>query len=215
MISEHPITARKGSPDLMEHIAGVIEGELRRHEQLHPELAARRYFNLFVKSLLDAAMDTAQEGPRGAGRAVFWGRAVVLDDGINKLLKVILDHPSADVRAERLTVLHDVLDAAATIGGCLNTPITAVDRLRRGPAELAKLEYRQQQDEILVKVARTLRQKHSEWKRWQIAGEKNETAGRVEFNDALKAQDFKSLGHSQIDRLLKPLWPRIVSPSED
>jgi hypothetical protein len=127
---------------------------------------------------------------------------------VDKLLKMILEHPDADVRAGRLIILHDALEAAAIIGGCLKTP--AAGRQRTAAAEEAKLVDSRRRDEILVEVARSIKRKYPTWKRWRIAGE-----GLEQTNKLLKAQGLETLVRDSLFRHLGRLWPRIVSSLED
>jgi hypothetical protein len=112
-------------------------------------LNARRDLEKLVKYLVDAAR-SAWEDQRlwGHGdRARYWGRSVDLVTTVDKLLKMILEHPDADVRADRLSILHDALEAAAIIGGCLKTP--AINRL--GAAALT--EKRRAQAQASLRMA--------------------------------------------------------------
>jgi hypothetical protein len=177
------------------------------------ESAARDVLEQLVTSLLDAANDTAREGSLGGGRAVFWGRAVTLDAGVDKLLAVLLDHPDADIRAARLLTLYDVLDAAATIGGCLKTPIAAVQRLRIGPAEYAKLKESRLRDEVIVNVANVILQVkgRSQWSALRVSQEHHD------FEEPLREQGLEPLAESTLYDRLRRLWPRIEAsmPTKD
>jgi hypothetical protein len=93
-------------------------------------ITARCALKRLVWRLRDAASDAWHDQRLwGHGdRARYFGRSADLIRTVDKLSKVILDHPDADVRADRLIDLHDALEAAAIIGGCLETP--AINRLR-------------------------------------------------------------------------------------
>jgi hypothetical protein len=126
---------------------------------------------------------------------------------VDKLSTVILEHPDANVRADRLILLHDALEAAAVIGGCLKTPDAG--RQRTPAAEEAKLGYSRRQDEVLVEAARLIRQGRPKWSRLRTSRE------YLVFKERLEAQGLRLLKQPTIYDRLKPLWPRIVSSPGD
>jgi hypothetical protein len=122
---------------------------LSEEQQQQRELKVQRELEELVKYLVKAAR-CAWEDQRLQGhgdRARYWARSVDLVTTVDKLLKMILEHPDADVRADRLIILHDALEAAAIIGGCLKTQ--AANRL--GAAALT--EKRRAQAQASLRMA--------------------------------------------------------------
>jgi hypothetical protein len=103
---------------------------LSKEQEQQRESTARCALEQLVEYLMNAASDAWHDQRLwGHGdRARYAGRGADLITTVDKLSKVILEHPDAGVRADRLNALHDMLEAAAIIGGCLNTP--AAKRLR-------------------------------------------------------------------------------------
>jgi hypothetical protein len=180
-------------------------------QQQQRELENRRALEQLVEFLVNAASDAWHDQRLwGHGdRARYFGRSVDLVTAVDKLSKAIREHPDAGVRADRLSALHDVLEAAAIIGGCLKTPATR--RLRPVAATEAKLVEGHQRDEVLVEVASAILRKHPTWKSCRrIADE-----GHARFNELLKAQGLRKMERDTISGHLGRLWPRLVSPPED
>jgi hypothetical protein len=121
--------------------ATTPQRQLAEEERRRLELEARGGLDQLVQLLTKAASDAWHDQRLwGHGdRARYFGRSADLIMTVDKLSKVILDHPDAGVRTERLVALHDALEAAAIIGGCLKTP--AANRLRT----VAVTEKRRQQ----------------------------------------------------------------------
>jgi hypothetical protein len=183
---------------------------LSEEQRQQRELNARHDLEQLVEYLVGAARSAWQDQRLwGHGdRARYYGRSVDLVTTVDKLLKMILEQPDADVRADRLSILHDALEAAAIIGGCLKTP--AAGRQRTPAAEEAKLGYSRRQDEVLVEAARLIRQKQggSKWSRLKTSHE------YPVFHELLDAQGLRLLKQPTIYDRLRPLWPRIVSSGD-
>jgi hypothetical protein len=107
----------------------MVRPRLSKKQQQQRELAAGRDLEQLVGFLRGAASDAwLDQRLWGHGdRARYFGRSADLITTVDKLSKVILEHPDAGIRADRLIALHDALEAAAIIGGCLKTP--AINRL--------------------------------------------------------------------------------------
>jgi hypothetical protein len=131
-------------------------------QQQQRELNARHELEQLVKVLLDAARDAWQDQRLwGHGdRARYFGRGADLVAIVDRRLKEISEHPDAGVRADRLINLHDELEAAAIIGGCLKTPTVkrfravAVVENRRTTAQAARTA------EIILDEFNKLREKY-------------------------------------------------------
>jgi hypothetical protein len=118
---------------------------LSEEQQQRRELNARHDLEQLMEVLLGAASDAWNDQRLwGHGdRARYFGRSADLITIVDRRLKEILEHPDTGVRADRLIDLHDMLEAAVTIGGCLNTP--AAKRLRAAPlAEKRRAQARAQ-----------------------------------------------------------------------
>jgi hypothetical protein len=89
-----------------------------------------------------------------------------------KVLRKVLDHPDAGVRADRLVDLHDMLEATAIIGGCLKTP--AANRLRGANTRKGRSARTQQIEEVVLKVCAPIRAMHPKERVWWVAGEGRE-----------------------------------------
>jgi len=117
-------------PVPLDHLAVNMAPRLSKEQEQQRESTAQCALEQLVEFLVNAASDAWHDQRLwGHGdRARYAGRSADLIMTVDKLSKVILDHPDAGVRADRLNALHDMLEAAAIIGGCLNTP--AANRLR-------------------------------------------------------------------------------------
>jgi hypothetical protein len=185
---------------------------LSEEQQQQRELNARRDLNELVAYLVDAASNAWQvqrlweHGDRGR---LYFGLGANLSAAVDRLSKVILEHPDAGVRADRLIDLYDALEAATFIGGCLKTP--AAGRLRTAAATGVRSADSSQRDEVLVEIAREIRWwKHPTWGPLRMSNEE-----LTRFKEALEAQGLRPLAQPTIYDLLRELWPRIVSPPED
>jgi hypothetical protein len=183
---------------------------LSEEQEQQRELAARRALEQLMEDLLDAASDAGQDQRLwGSGdRARFLGRGTDLVVTVDRRLKEISKHLDTGVRADQLIDLHDMLFAAAFIGGCLKTP--TVRRLRTIAAKGAKLAGGHRRDEVLVEAARAILRKpgHSTWKHWRVAGD-------GDFNELLETRGLRKMKRDTIDGHLSRLWPRIMSSTED
>jgi hypothetical protein len=178
---------------------------LSKEQQQQRELNARRGLEQLVEFLMNAARDVWQDQRLwGHGdRARFFGRGADLITTVNKLLEAISEHSDTGVRADRLIILHDALEAAAIIGGCLKTP--AVGRFRAIAATEAKLTDGHRRDEVLVEVAKAILRERPTWNRSRVS-DKEQT-----FNKLLEARGLRKLKQPTIYKYLGKLWPRLSS----
>ena len=110
---------------------------LSEEQQQQRELNARRDLERLVGLLQEAASDICRD-PKliGRDRALAFGRGAFLLATIDRLSKVLLDHPDVDVRADRLIDLHDAIEAAVILAGGLKAPVA--HRLRTAAFRAAK-----------------------------------------------------------------------------
>jgi hypothetical protein len=148
-------------------------------QQQQRELESRRALEQLVEFLMNAASDAWHDQRLwGHGdRARYFGRGATLLATVDRQSKVMLDHPDAGVRADRLVDLHDMLEATAIIGGCLNTP--AARRLRGANARKGKSERSQQIEEAVLKVCEPIRAMHPKERPWWVAGVGREQVNRL------------------------------------
>jgi hypothetical protein len=161
---------------------------LSEEQRQQRELNARRDLEQLVEHLVGAASDIWHDQRLwGHGdRARYYGRSADLITAVDKLSKMILEHPDADVRADRLIALHDGLEAAAIIGGCLKTP--AANRLRTANTRAVKAANVDQRDEIIREAAEPIWQRHPTRPDWRIAGEIPESVKELLKQLGLKTQ---------------------------
>jgi hypothetical protein len=179
---------------------------LSEEQQRQRELNARRDLEQLVEVMMDAASDIWHD-PRlsGRDRALACGRSAVLLATVDRQSKVLLDHPDAGVRADRLLDLHDMVEAAAILASGLKAPVA--HRLRTAAATGANLtaSQRRQQDEneVILEVTEPIRQRHPAEGAWQIA-----PRGAEEIKVRLEARGWGKLAEDTIARRLKELWSR-------
>jgi hypothetical protein len=148
-------------------------------QQQRRELEGRRALEQLVEFLKNAASDAwHNQGLWGHGdRALYYGRSKILLATVDRQLKAILDHPDAGVRADRLVDLHDMLEAAAIIGGCLKTP--AAKRLHSANAWGKRSAESQQIEEAVLKVCAPIRALHPKELPWWVAGQGRDQVNRL------------------------------------
>jgi hypothetical protein len=179
---------------------------LSEEQQRQRELDARSNLEQLVKTMLEAASDICRD-PKllGRDRALAFGRGAFLLAVVGRLSKVLLDHPDVDVRADRLIDLHDAIEAAAILAGGLKAPVA--HRLRTAPFRAAKAAKDDQVDEVILKVAAPIRQRHRAEGPYQIAPRAIE-----EINEQLKERNLEERESDTIARRLKELWSRCAPP---
>jgi hypothetical protein len=174
---------------------------LSEEQQRQRELDARSNLEQLVKTMLEAASDICRD-PKllGRDRALAFGRGAFLLAVVGRLSKVLLD-----VRADRLIDLHDAIEAAAILAGGLKAPVA--HRLRTAPFRAAKAAKDDQVDEVILKVAAPIRQRHPADGPYQIAPRAVE-----EINEQLKDRNLEEREPDTIARRLKELWSRCAPP---
>ena len=179
--------------------ATTPQRQLAEEERRRLELEARGGLDQLVQLLTKAASDAWHDQRlwgHGDG-ARYFGRSADLIMTVDKLSKVILDHPDAGVRTERLVALHDALEAAAIIGGCLKTP--AANRLRT----VAVTEKRRQQ--ARAQVPRTAEIIEDEF----ISSGKNT---RIRTSRKGSLEDWHVFSNSGANGKASWRWKQIQSP---
>jgi hypothetical protein len=179
---------------------------LSEEQQQQREQNARHDLEQLVETILKAASDICRD-PKllGRDRALAFGRGAFLLATIDRLSKVLLDHPDVDVRADRLIDLRDAIEAAAILAGGLKAPVA--HRLRTAPFRAAKAAKDDQVDEVILKVAAPIRQRHPADGPYQIAPRAVE-----EINEQLKDRNLEEREPDTIARRLKELWSRCAPP---
>jgi hypothetical protein len=179
---------------------------LSEEQQRQRELNARRDLEQLVGLLLEAASDKCRD-PKllGRDRALAFGRGAFLLATIDRLSKVLLDHPDVDVRADRLIDLHDAIEAAVILAGGLKAPVA--HRLRTAAFRAAKAANDDRRKEIVVKVAESILREHPTWARSRL---RTASSSVAQVNEQLS--DPEKMTQSGIYECLKEPWPRLVSP---
>jgi hypothetical protein len=148
-------------------------------EEARRESAARGALEQLVEHLVDAASDAWHDQRLwGHGdRARYYGRSADLITTVDKLAKMILEHPDAGIRADRLSALHDALEATAIIGACLKTP--AAKRLHAANIRKGRSEDSRQIEAAVLKVCAPIRAMHPKERPWWVAGKGREQVNRL------------------------------------
>jgi|SRR6516162_874219 hypothetical protein len=156
--------------DLMEHTAKVIQDVLNTHERRHPEIGAKAALGWLVARMTEAAAAAAWRNPgfTGRDRALFHGRAEALQAAVERLWKLLADHPDTHVRTNRFNDLHDALEAAAILAGLLEDSVfhRARTSARRGAAAMLV----DQRRDIVREHALRIKQKYPSYTASRIAG---------------------------------------------
>jgi hypothetical protein len=157
----------------------MAQPRLLEEQQQRRELNAQRDLEQLVEFLMKAARDVWQDQRlSGHGdRARFYGRSADLITTVDKLSKAILEHPDAGVRADRLSTLHDALEATAIIGTGLKTK--AATRLHSANARKGRSVESQQIEEAVLKVCAPIRAMYPKKRPWWVAGEGREQVIRL------------------------------------
>src|SRR6266566_3685443 len=173
---------------------------LSEEQQQQRELSARRDLEQLVELLAKAAYEIYRDSKfTGRDRALAWGRAATLFATLDRLLRVLLDQPGADVRADLLIDLHDALEAATILAPDLKAPVA--HRLRTAARRGKKAARDDRRRDIVAKVAGPTVQKWPRRTAWWIAGEIENPV-----NDELEEHDLGRMGRDAIVDHLKVLW---------
>jgi hypothetical protein len=169
------------------------------------ELNARRALEKLVTLVMTDARDAWKEQEYLLrDRAPFFGRAATLLTTVDKLSKVLLDHPDVDVRADRLIALHDMLEATAFLADCLKD--STFHRLRTAASRKAKADIDDQRREIVARVVGpSMPSKLS----YSAIAERHEESINAELKKHRPGKH--RLGKMEIDAIvdhMTVLWPR-------
>jgi hypothetical protein len=176
-------------------------------QQQQRELESRRALEQLVEFLMNAASDAWHDKRLwGHGdRARYFGRNATLLATVDRQSKVMLDHPDAGVRADRLVDLHDMLEATAIIGGCLNTP--AARRLHGANTRKGRSAKSRLGENFTLAVGKQFRLGHPNQNAKWVAGKSHK---RV--NELLRARSEKQVRWSTVYSYLRKNWARIAPP---
>jgi hypothetical protein len=181
---------------------------LSEEQQQQRELNARRDLEQLVELLMNAASNIWHD-PKlsGRDRALACGRSADLLSTIDSLSKVLLDHPNAGVRADRLIAFHDAIEAVAILAGGLKAPVA--HRLHTAAGRAGVAARKDQENEVILEVTEPFRQRHPMEGPWQIAPRAIE-----KINELLNKRSLEKLAVDTVARRLKELWSRGTPPLE-